>query len=204
VNALSRTGGGVGAALGHMKDLFRREIAAYADAHQNRVNGWMHIIGNPILFLAVVLPLCLVPVTIFGFQTSMAPLLVTPALIVWMAFDLGLGLAIVATSVPLLWIAAVIAAHVGASLVWIIAVTLFVVGWGLQIVGHKVFEHNWPSLLEDPLHMLMSPMYVYAKLFVMLGLRPDLATIIRKSAPRMSYAPPLYPGEGRARARRQP
>lgn len=186
-----------------MKDLFRREIAAYADAHRNRVNGWMHIIGNPILFVAVVLPLCLVPVTIFGVQTSAAPLLVIPALIVWMAFDLGLGLAIVVTSIPLLWIAAAIAGHVSVASVWVIAVTMFVLGWGLQIVGHKVFEHNWPSLLQDPLHMLMSPMYVYAKLFVAFGLRPDLAAIIGKSAPRMSYAPPLYP-EGRADASQHP
>jgi len=183
-----------------MRDLFQHEIAAYADAHRDRVNGWLHIIGNPVLFVAVVLPLCLVPVTIFGLQTSAAPLLVIPALIVWMAFDLGLGLAIVVTSIPLLWIATVVAGHVSAASVWIIAVTMFVVGWGLQIVGHKMFEHNWPSLLQDPLHMLISPMYVYAKLFVALGFRADLAAIIGKSAPRMSYAQPLYPGEGRADA----
>jgi uncharacterized membrane protein YGL010W len=187
-----------------MKALFRREIAAYADAHRNRTNGWMHIIGNPILFIAVVLPLCLVPLTIFGLSTSAAPLLVIPALIVWIAFDLGIGLAIAATSVPLLWIAADIAAHVSVAAVWIVAVILFVVGWGLQIVGHKMFEHNWPSLLRDPLHMLMSPMYVYAKLFVALGFRADLAAIVAKSATPVAYAPRLYPSEGRVDAGQHP
>ncbi len=181
-----------------MRDLFRREIAGYANAHRDRINGWMHIIGNPILFVAVVLPLCLLPVTIFGFHTSAAPLLVIPALIVWMAFDLSIGLAIVVTSIPLLWIAAAIAGHVGLAAVWTIAVVLFVLGWAMQIVGHKMFEHNWPSLLDDPLHMLMSPMYVYAKLFVRMGLRPDLAAILQKSAQPIAYVPPLYPSEGRA------
>jgi uncharacterized membrane protein YGL010W len=203
LNALAR-GAASEPLLGQMKDLFRREIAAYADAHRDRVNGWMHIIGNPILFIAVVLPLCLVPVHIFGLQTSAAPLLVIPALIVWMAFDLGIGLAIVATSIPLLWIAAVIAGSVSLTAMWIIAVSLFVIGWGMQIIGHKLFEHNWPSLLQDPLHMLMSPMYVYAKLFVALGFRPDLARIVAKVAPEVSYAPPLYPGEGRADAGQRP
>lgn len=187
-----------------MRDLFRREIAAYADAHRDRVNGWMHIIGNPILFVAVVLPLCLVPVTLFGFQTSAAPLLVIPALLLWMTFDFGIGLAIVATSIPLLLIAAAIAGHVSIAWLWIIAVGLFVIGWAMQIVGHKVFEHNWPSLLDDPLHMLMSPMYVFAKLFIALGLRSDLAAILQKSTPRMSYEPPLYPSEGRADAGQHP
>jgi uncharacterized membrane protein YGL010W len=187
-----------------MRALFRREIAAYANAHRDRVNGWMHIVGNPILFVAVVLPLCLLPVTIFGVQTNAAPLLVIPALIVWMAFDFGLGLAIAVTSIPLLWIAAAIAGHVSVVAVWIIAVALFVIGWAMQIVGHKLFEHNWPSLLDDPLHMLMSPMYVYAKLFVALGLRPDLAATLQKSAPPMPYVPPLYPGESRADAGQHP
>jgi uncharacterized membrane protein YGL010W len=41
--------------------------------------------------------------------------------------------------------------------------------------------------------MLISPMYIFAKLFIMLGLRPDLAAIVQKS-----QQPPLYPAESRA------
>jgi uncharacterized membrane protein YGL010W len=186
-----------------MKDLFRREIASYAQAHRDRINGWMHIIGNPILFIAVVLPLSLVPVTLFGLQISLAPLLVIPALIVWMSFDLGIGLAIVVTSIPLLWIAAMIAAHVSVTSLWLIAAVMFVAGWALQIIGHKVFEHNWPSLIRDPLHMLMSPMYVYAKLYVALGWRPDLAVLIAQPAPQQSYAP-LYAGNAQAGTGQRP
>jgi uncharacterized membrane protein YGL010W len=189
--------GAASAASGRMKGLFRREIASYARAHRDRINGWMHIIGNPILFIAVVLPLCLVPITLFGLQTSLAPLLVIPALIMWMSFDLGIGLAIAATSIPLLWVAAAVAAHVSVTSVWIIAAALFVVGWALQIIGHRMFEHNWPSLIRDPLHMLMSPMYVYAKLYVALGFRPDLAALIAQPAPERSYAP-VYAGNAQA------
>ncbi len=181
-----------------MNDLFRRELAAYADAHRDRVNGVMHIVGNPIIFVGVALPLSLVPVSVFGLQTSLAPVLTIPALLLWTIWDLGLGLAIVVSSIPLLLIAAVIAQHVGVTAVWIIAIALFVVGWVLQIVGHKVFERNWPSLIDDPLHMLVSPMYIFAKLFVALGLRPDLAAVIRQPSPRTAHGAPVFASEAPA------
>jgi uncharacterized membrane protein YGL010W len=181
-----------------MKHLFRRELAAYADAHRDRVNGLMHNIGNPIIFVAVVLPLCLVPVSLFGINTSAAPLLVVPALVLWTAWDVAIGLAIAAASVPLLLAAAAIASHVALAWLWVIAIGLFVVGWALQIIGHKFFEHNWPSLLDDPLHMLMSPMYVFAKLFIALGLRPDLAAILQNTSRPTSRKASLFPAESAA------
>jgi uncharacterized membrane protein YGL010W len=187
-----------------MRAIFRRELASYADSHRDQVNGVMHIIGNPILFVAVVLPLCLVPVTIFGFQTSAAPLLVLPALVLWIVWDVAIGLAIVVTAIPLLLIAAAIADHVSVTVMWIIAVWLFVLGWALQIVGHQVFEGKRPSVLDNPLHMLISPMYVFAKLFIMLGLRPDLAAIVRTSLRPVPRGSPPYPGDGRADVGQRP
>jgi uncharacterized membrane protein YGL010W len=59
-------------------------LPIYANAHRDQVNSVIHIIGNPLLFMAVMLPLCLLPVSVFGFQTS-AQLLVIPALMPWIA-----------------------------------------------------------------------------------------------------------------------
>ena len=142
----------------------------------------MHIIGNPILFLAAVLPLSLLSIPLFGMQTSVAALLVIPALILWTAWDVGLGLAIVAAAIPLLLAAGTIANHVSVTAVWIITVFLTVVGWGLQIVGHQIYEKRRPALLDNPIHMLISPMYLFAKLFVALGFRRDLAALLQKSS----------------------
>ena len=111
-----------------------------------------------------------------------AAVLVIPALLFWMALDLTIGLAIAASAVPLLLVAALIAAHVSVAWVWSIAIGLFVFGWALQVFGHKYFEGGWPALLDNPLHMLMSPMFVFAKMYVALGLRPDLVPIVRKPA----------------------
>jgi uncharacterized membrane protein YGL010W len=181
-----------------MTDYFRQQLAYYADAHRNQVNSVMHIIGNPLLFVAVVLPLCLLPVRVFGVQISLAPLLVIPALILWTAWDIAIGLAIVVTSIPLLYAAAAIASRVSVLCVWIIAAGLFIVGWALQILGHQVFERKRPTLLDNPVQMLISPMYIFAKLFIALGFRPDLAAVLQKSSKQTPLGSPPYPIEGGA------
>jgi uncharacterized membrane protein YGL010W len=175
---------------GDMTRMFRRELALYADAHRDRVNGVMHVIGNPIIFIGVVMPLSLVPVTLFGLHISLAPLLVVPALLMWMAWDFGLGLGIAVAAVPLLWIAAAIAGNVSIVWMWTIAVTLFVLGWVLQIVGHQAFEGKRPTAINNPVQSLIAPMYMVAKLYVAFGFRPDLAAILQhSSAPQTSSGP---------------
>jgi uncharacterized membrane protein YGL010W len=165
-----------------MSGIFQRQLAEYADYHRDQRNCLMHIIGNPILFIAAVLPLSLLPVTVLGVHTCAAPLLVIPALILWVAWDVGLGLAIVVTAVPLLFAAATIANHVSVVEVWIITAFLTIIGWALQIVGHQFFERRRPALLDNPIHMLISPMYLFARLFVALGFRRDLAPLLEKSS----------------------
>lgn len=192
-----------------MTDYFQRQLAYYANAHRDQVNSVMHVIGNPILFVAVVLPFCLLPVSVFGVHTSAAPLLVIPALILWTAWDVAIGLAIVVTSIALLFAAGAIAGHVSVLWVWIIAVGLFVLGWALQIVGHQLFEGKRPTLLDNPVQMLISPMFIFAKLFIALGWRPDLAAILQKSPEQQSseqtpLSTPRYPVEGRVDAGRTP
>jgi uncharacterized membrane protein YGL010W len=165
-----------------MRGIFQRQLAEYANYHRDQRNCLMHIIGNPILFMAAVLPLSLLSVTVFGVQTSAALLLVIPALILWISWDIGLGLAIVAAAIPLLLIAAIIANQVSVAGVWIVTALLTVIGWALQIVGHQFFEQRRPALFDNPIHMLISPMYLFAKLFVALGFRRDLATLLQKSS----------------------
>jgi uncharacterized membrane protein YGL010W len=165
-----------------MSGIFKRQLAEYANYHRDQRNCLMHIVGNPVLFVAAVLPLSLLSVTVFGVQTSAAVLSVIPALILWISWDVGLGLGIVAAAIPLLFIATIIANHVSVAAVWMITALLTVIGWALQIAGHQFFERRQPALLDNPIHMLISPMYLFAKLFVALGFRRDLAALLQKSS----------------------
>jgi uncharacterized membrane protein YGL010W len=64
---------------------------------------------------------------------------------------------------------------------------LVVTGVTLQIVGHQVFERRQPALVDNPSHLLLGPMFVMAKLFIALGFRDDLATIIASDAALQPY-----------------
>jgi uncharacterized membrane protein YGL010W len=57
----------------------------------------------------------------------------------------------------------------GVVSVWTTTVALIVIGWALQIVGHSLFERRRPALLDNPIHMLISPMFIVAKLSLRLG-----------------------------------
>jgi uncharacterized membrane protein YGL010W len=165
-----------------MNEVFWRQFAAYADYHRDKRNCAMHIIGTPLLFLAAVLPFSLLSVTVWGMSTNAAALLVIPALIFWMLLDLAIGAAIACAVIPLLITAAITVKLVGVAWVWATIAMLIVIGWSLQIVGHSFFERRRPALLDNPLHMLMSPMFIVAKLFVTLGFRRDLAAVLSEQA----------------------
>jgi uncharacterized membrane protein YGL010W len=165
--------------MGAMNGFFRRQLEIYAGYHRDERNCITHVFGIPIIFLAVVLPLSLWPITLFGFPANLAVALTVPALIVWLSLDFTIGLAISVAAVLLLWVAAAIASQVSALAVWLIAAGLFIAGWALQIIGHAKFEHRKPALLDNPMHMLIGPMFIMAKLFVALGFRDDLAPVMQ-------------------------
>ena len=135
----------------------------------------MHIIGTSLLFFAALLPFSLLSVTAFRLRTTAAALLVIPVLTFWMVLDLTIGVVIACAAIPLLITAAIVE-------VWVATFILVVVGWSLQIFGHSVFEQRRPALLDNPLHMLISPMFIAAKLLVALGFRRDLAAVFSQQA----------------------
>jgi len=71
--------------------------------------------------------------------------------------------------------------HVGSTGMWSITVVLIAVGVTSQIVGHRVFERRQPSLVDNPIHLLLGPMFVMAKLFIALGFRDDLAGVLQQA-----------------------
>jgi uncharacterized membrane protein YGL010W len=177
-----------------MNEVFWQQFAAYADYHRDKRNRAMHIIGTPLLFLAAVLPFSLLSVTVWGMSTTAAALLVIPARIFWIVLDLAIGAAIACAAVPLLITAAITVKPVGVAWVWATTAMLIVISWSLQIVGHSSFEQRRPTLLDNPLHMLMCPMFIVAKLFVTLGFRRDLAAVLSEQA--SDKAPDSECGQG--------
>lgn len=169
-----------------MSVIFRRQLADYVEYHRDPNNCLMHVFGIIFLFLAAVLPLSLWRVSLFGFQTNVAAFAVIPVLIYWVLLDVALGVAIVGAAIILLLAAAAIASHTSVAGAWIITAVLLVVGVAAQIIGHQVFEGRKPSMVDNPPHLLLGPMFVMAKLFIALGFRSDLAVVIEQGSPSIS------------------
>jgi uncharacterized membrane protein YGL010W len=166
-----------------MNHHFKRQLADYVEYHRDSKNCAMHVFGIIFLFLAAVLPLNMWPVQAFGVQTTMATIMVLPVLIYWLLLDATLGVGILCAAVLLLLTAATIVDHASAAGVWSIAAALIIIGVAFQVIGHRVFERRQPALLDNPTHLLLGPMFVMAKLYIALGFRNDLATIIELIPP---------------------
>jgi len=164
-----------------MSAFLRRQLTDYVEYHRDPMNCALHVVGIVILFLGAVLPLSLVPVTIFGLQLNLGILLAIPVLIYWIVLDIPIGLAIAGSAALLLFTAATIVSHVSVTVVWAITVVLTVIGVAMQIIGHQVFERRQPALVDNPTHLLLGPVFVMAKLFISLGFRDDLAAVIQQN-----------------------
>jgi len=185
-----------------MNDFFQRQLTDYVEYHRDPRNCALHVLGIVFLFLAAVLPLSAWPVTVFGVQTSAATIAVVPVLIYWLLLDTVLGAAILGAAVVLLLAAALILAHVSSAGMWSITVVLIAVGVASQIVGHQVFERRQPSLVDNPVHLLLGPMFVMAKLFIALGFRGDLAGVLRQVPQSAPHASAPYAEKRQAEPRR--
>ena len=165
-----------------MSVFLRRQLTDYVEYHRDPTNCTLHVVGIVILFLGAVLPLSLLPVTVFGLQVNLGILLALPVLIYWILLDIPIGLAIAGAAALLLFTAATIASQASVTVVWAITLVLILIGVALQIIGHQVFERRQPALMDNPTHLLLGPVFVMAKLFISLGFRHDLAAIIQQGS----------------------
>lgn len=175
-----------------MTAYLQRQLTDYVEYHRDPWNCAMHVAGILLLFLGTTLPLSMWPVSLFGFQATVAALLALPVLIYWIVLDFALGLAITCVAVLLLSTAMLIIGHASTTTVWVTTAVLIIAGLASQIIGHRVFEQRQPALVDNPTHLLLGPIFVMAKLFIALGFRHDLAAIIGPTAPFAGRRASLY------------
>lgn len=146
-----------------------RWFASYSGDHRNAMNQLIHVICVPAILWSVIALLWCIPApgTWFrdGFWAGFAML--AAALFYYRASRrLGLGMALAFVVLGLL--TRVLFEMLGRMpLLWC-AVTVFVVAWIGQFVGHKI-EGRKPSFLTDLTYLLIGPAWVLAKLYRKLG-----------------------------------
>lgn len=157
-------------------------LAQYAAYHRDRRNIATHLVGVPMIVLAVTVLLARValPVSLAGVPLSLALLAALATAGFYLRLDLRFGAVMSA-----LLAACVALAHPVAAMSWpawlAIGLGLFVVGWIIQFVGHA-FEGRKPAFVDDLAGLVIGPLFVVAEAGFALGLRREVQAAVEQRA----------------------
>ena len=143
-------------------------LSQYAAYHRDPRSIVSHFIGIPLIVVAVAVLLARPQWA----GVSPAVLLTLGAAVFYLRLELRLGLLMTLLLGLAVWLGHSLAAlSTGAWLGW--GVGLFVVGWGIQFVGHY-YEGRKPAFIDDVTGLIVGPLFVVVELGFLLGWRGDL------------------------------
>ena len=128
-------------------------FADYASYHQTKGNKAYHRLGIPLIVLTLIG--MLVRVKLFeagGVRVDLAMLVILFSTIFYLLEEWRLALAMLAISVAFYFL--------GAAIPMWANVSLFILGWIFQFIGHKVYEHKNPAFFRNFVHLLIGPLWI--------------------------------------------
>lgn len=147
-------------------------LASYGRFHRDPRNRLTHYFGVPAIIYAILIPPALYVSLVLGVRIGLDRLIVAVAVVGYLSVDLRLGLAL-GVVLTVLAGAAEATAAAGSAAALTVAGIVFVLGWALQLAGHRL-EGNRPALLTNLAHVLIAPLFLVAELGFSLGLRRSL------------------------------
>jgi uncharacterized membrane protein YGL010W len=159
-------------------------MVQYAHYHRDRRNIATHLVGVPLIFMAIGM-LLTQP------EWVVADRIITPAWLVWGLtslwylsrgnFLLGLATALVnGALIALAHVLVPMAGQVGLQ-GWQLGLAIFVLGWIIQFIGHY-WEGRKPAFVDDIVGLLVGPMFVVGEVLMAIGLLPNLRMAIERQA----------------------
>jgi uncharacterized membrane protein YGL010W len=161
-------------------------LSGYAAYHRDGRNIATHFVGIPMIVLAILVLLSRPVFELGGLGLSPAPAATLAAAAYYLRLDLRLG----ATMTALLALGVGFGAWAAAQTtgVWLaIGLGGFVVGWVIQFAGHA-WEGRKPAFLDDMSSLMIGPLFVVAELGFLMGLRPEVRTIVEARSGPVRYA----------------
>ena len=157
-------------------------LAQYAAYHRDRRNLVTHLVGIPLIVVAVTTLLGRPSIAVAGIALSPALGLGIVAVAFYVALDLRFGAAMAVFLGASVWIGQAFAAQ--STTVWLTTgLGLFVVGWAVQFVGHH-YEGRKPAFVDDLVGLLIGPLFIVAEVAFALGMRLEvLAEVERRVGP---------------------
>ena len=135
----------------------------YSDSHQNQTNKFIHWICVPLIFFTIVGFISLIPAPHFCapyFGCISIASIVALVLVSIFYFNLSWRISIIMLLIMLLLehFAYAINVHFKENS-WIIYLSIFVITWIFQFIGHKI-EGKKPSFLKDLQFLLVGPIWL--------------------------------------------
>jgi uncharacterized membrane protein YGL010W len=160
-----------------MRNWFFEQIAMYSAYHRDGRNQLTHHVGVPMIVFSIMVLAATVEVARFdsGPLTLAAALMAVLLLVYIIAVPLTGTIAVLIYG-TLLFFAEHIAAS-GMDTALPVFLTLFIVGWIIQFVGH-IFEKRKPALFDNLLQIFMAPSFLISGVLFMLGLEQGLKSEI--------------------------
>lgn len=163
---------GRGHTEGSIMKTLTQHLANYAGYHRDPRNIVTHLVGVPMIVVALEILLSRPAFLVAGLPLNPAIFLSTIAALFYLRLDLRFGLAMTAFYALACWAGYLVAAL--ASPVWLATgIGLFVVGWIIQFLGHH-YEGRKPAFLDDIAGLIIGPLFIVAEAAFFLGLRRDL------------------------------
>ncbi|MBB1362703.1 DUF962 domain-containing protein [Shewanella sp. SR44-4] len=150
------------------------QLSTYKSVHLNPQNIKTHFVGVPMIIWSAFLMLGTLRFAWQDYQVSAAMILAVVVLGYYMALHMRLALGLVLFILPVLYTTELV---VHTSHPFIIAISIFVIGWVIQFIGHK-YEKAKPAFMDDLNQLLIGPFFLMAELYFILGLEKDLAAEI--------------------------
>jgi uncharacterized membrane protein YGL010W len=131
-------------------------LLQYSESHQNKTNVLIHAIAVPSIYFVTLGLIWAIPVPDFiaDFDVTWAHILAIPILFYYFKLSGPIGAAMTLLTIACFGGINLIAYN-GVS-VWLFCLSLFIVMWILQFIGHKI-EGKKPSFLEDLRFLLVGP-----------------------------------------------
>ena len=124
-------------------------FADYASYHRTKGNKAFHRLGIPLIMLTLIGMLERVHV---AGRVDAAMILIALAEVYYLLAEWRLAIAMLAVSVAFYFL--------GAAMPLWLNVTLFVLGWIFQFIGHSVYEHKNPAFFRNFTHLLVGPLWI--------------------------------------------
>ena len=163
-----------------------KNLGRYAEYHRDRRNVATHLVGIPMIVLAVEVLLSRPLWQVGALPVTPAIIASGAAAIFYLRLDLRFGLAMAGLLALGAWIGLILAQL--STALWLgWGIGLFVAGWIIQFIGHG-FEGRKPAFMDDLKSLLIGPLFVVAELAFLLGLRRELRDhVTRREAGRAAH-----------------